>query len=90
MHEVRIRPHQGCCQPCQTWLSLSEAKHLEWDTLRTEEDRRFNYGEPRMVGYALRGSRLYCMVYTDRGESRRIISLRKSNNREVRAYANQD
>ena len=71
-------------------VSLSMAEHLEWDTLRAREDRRFDYGESRMVGYALRGSCLYCVVYTDRGDIRRIISLRKTNNREKQDYANQD
>jgi hypothetical protein len=40
-----------------------------------------------MIGYALMGDRLYCVVYTDRGSQRRNISLRKANNREIRRYA---
>jgi uncharacterized DUF497 family protein len=48
---------------------------------------RRNYGEPRFIGYALCADRLYCVVYTDRGEARRIISLRKANLREVTIYA---
>ena len=71
-------------------LALSEAEHLEWDTLWAWQDRRFDYGEQRMVGLALRGERLFCVVYTDRGDTRRFISLRKANNREKIAYANQD
>ncbi|WP_257281187.1 BrnT family toxin [Endozoicomonas sp. ISHI1] len=71
-------------------LSLSEAECLDWDTLKASEDHRYDYGEQRMVGFASRGKRLYCVVYTDRGEKRRIISLRKANKREVRIYANQD
>lgn len=39
-----------------------------------------------MIGYALMGDRLYCVVFTDRGEIRRIISLRKANNREIKKY----
>ncbi|WP_422139117.1 BrnT family toxin [Endozoicomonas sp. ALC020] len=70
--------------------SKTEAERLEWDTLCAWKDQRFDYGEQRMVGFALWGERLYCVVYTDRGETRRIISLRKANNREKTAYANQD
>jgi len=37
--------------------------------------------------YAYIGLRLYCVVYTDRDDQRRIISLRKANNREIKNYA---
>jgi uncharacterized protein (DUF4415 family) len=40
------------------------------------EDQRKDYGEARMIGYGY--LRLYCEAYTDRGEERRIISLRKA------------
>ncbi len=39
-----------------------------------------------MIGYAPIGRRLYCVVFVDRGEVRRVISLRKANSREVRMY----
>ncbi|WP_257266002.1 MULTISPECIES: BrnT family toxin [unclassified Endozoicomonas] len=68
-------------------LPLSEAEHLEWDTLWAWQDRRCNYGEQRMVGLAYLGLRLCCVVYTDRGDVRRIISLRKANKREMKRYA---
>ncbi|MHB1618527.1 MAG: BrnT family toxin [Sulfuricella sp.] len=53
-------------------------------TLWAEQDARHAYGEVRMIGYALIRTRLYCVVFTERGEDRRIISLRKANPREVR------
>lgn len=34
--------------------------------------------------------RLYCVVYVDREDERRIISLRKANYREAIQYANQN
>ena len=52
-----------------------------------KQDKRFDYVETRMLGYAFIGERLYCVVYTDRGSNRRIISLRKANNREKKSYA---
>lgn len=66
--------------------SLAAAAWLEWDTLFAMEDRRKGYGEPRMLGYARMGDRLYCIVFTDRTNARRIISLRKANNREIARY----
>ncbi len=40
-----------------------------------------------MIGYALVGARLYCVVFAGRAGVRRIISLRKANDREVDLYA---
>ena len=71
-------------------VSLAEAKALEWDTLLCMPDNRRDYGELRFIGYALMGSRLYCVVFTDRENIRRVISLRKANSREVVRYASKN
>jgi uncharacterized DUF497 family protein len=68
-------------------ISLADAQFLDWESLLTYADSRRDYGEQRMIGYTIFGNRLYCVVYVDRGDHRRIISLRKANNREVRFYA---
>lgn len=72
-------------------VSLALANELEWDTLECKSDTRREYGEPRQIGYAIAGTRLYCVVFVDRPEDapteRRIISLRKANRREVNHYA---
>lgn len=68
-------------------VSLALAAELEWETLWADADTRHSYGETRFIGYAVRVDRLYCVVFTDRGEQRRIISLRKANPREVKRYA---
>lgn len=67
---------------------LSLAIKLEWDLLLTAVDIRNDYGECQMVGYAPINDRVYCVVYVDRDQQRRIISLRKANKREVKSYAN--
>ena len=71
-------------------VSLAQAKELEWDSLIAMRDDRHDYGEHRMIGFAFWGERLFCVVYTDRGEQRRIISLRKANKREVQFYVSQN
>ena len=71
-------------------VSLADAVRLEWDELLAKADNRANYGEVRMVGYAPIHDRLFCVVFTHRDGERRIISLRKANDREVMSYANQD
>ncbi len=71
-------------------LALELAEELDWDTLECKPDTRREYGEPRQIGYAIAGDRLYCVVFVDRPADapaeRRIISFRKANNREVKSY----
>ncbi|WP_330995914.1 BrnT family toxin [Cupriavidus necator] len=51
-----------------------------------EIDDRKPYGETRYIAYGPIGRRLYCPVFTIRGNTLRVISLRKANSREVRDY----
>ncbi len=67
-------------------LSLSDAKKLEWDDALIWQDTRRDYGEARMIALGSIGERLYCVVYVDREDARRIISLRKANNKEKILY----
>jgi len=68
-------------------VSLALAKFFEWDTAQIEEDLRFDYGEQRFQATGYIGARLYFMVFCVRGETIRVISLRKTNKREERHYA---
>ena len=67
-------------------LSLSLAKKLVWDEALVWVDDRFEYGELRMVGLVPEGNRLYYVAFVDRGEVRRVISLRFAERREVKHY----
>lgn len=67
-------------------VSLSLASQIEWSEVWFEVDDRRDYREVREIGYAVIDSRLYCVVYTQRGNSMHIISLRKANRREVKRY----
>lgn len=62
------------------------AADLEWGMLLATPDTRRDYGEQRLIGFAPIGERVYCVVFTDRGDERRMISLRKANSREVTRY----
>nr|WP_103035513.1 BrnT family toxin [Castellaniella caeni] len=55
----------------------------------TKPDTRQDYGEVREIGYAVMDDRLYCVVFTQRGDKMHVISLRKANSREVRDYVKQ-
>jgi uncharacterized DUF497 family protein len=54
-------------------------------TLQTP-DRRFDYGEPRIKTLGLLQGRVLMIVWTPRGSARRIISMRKANDREKAAF----
>jgi len=87
-------PHKEAANLAKHGLSLEMAEELEWDSLECKPDTRRDYGEPRQIGYAIAGERLYCVVFVDRPEyaptERRIISLRKANSREVKQYDTND
>lgn len=68
-------------------VSLAETTNIEWESALTWPDARRSYGETRWIAIGYIGLRLYVVVYTDRGKTRRIISLRKANLREIRRYA---
>lgn len=68
-------------------VSLRLATELEWESAVTWSDVRRDYGEPRQSALVLLGERLYFVAFVDRADVRRIISLRKANNREKVLYA---
>lgn len=59
---------------------LNRMKHGVW------VDGRFEYGEMRLIALALETNTLYYVAFVDRGEQRRIISLRPATRREVKHY----
>jgi uncharacterized DUF497 family protein len=64
-------------------LDMADAgKVFDGATLTVEDDRK-DYGEQRYITVGRLGGR---MVWTPRGEVRRIISLRKANGKEQKAY----
>lgn len=53
----------------------------------TLEDIRDDYGEMRYITVGKLDGRMVVMIWTPRGETRRIISMRKANEREQARYA---
>ena len=50
----------------------------------TRRDDRNDYGEERFITAGRLDGRLVIMVWTQRGKARRIISMRKANEREIK------
>jgi uncharacterized DUF497 family protein len=53
------------------------------------QDDRFDYGETRMVTVGRLGARMVIVVWTQRGDARHIISMRKANAREQIRFGRQ-
>ena len=52
----------------------------------TVEDNRKDYGEPRYITIGFLANRMVILAWTQRGKVRRIISMRKANEREQAVY----
>ncbi len=59
-------------------LSLAFAGDLDWDSAVVVIDHRYQYDELRMRGLVPQGNKLYYVVFVDRGDKRRVISLRRA------------
>ena len=58
---------------------------LSGDVIRRRDDR-FDYGETRWITVGDLGSKIVVLVWTERGQARRIISMRMANDRERDEY----
>jgi uncharacterized DUF497 family protein len=67
-------------------VDLALAAEFDFDTALLKVDIRKSYGELRHVAIGYIYGRLHVMVFTKRGQTVRVISLRKANQREERAY----
>lgn len=59
---------------------------MDWARAAFTPDGRKEYGEMRIVALVMLGNRLHTCIYTQRGANKRIISLRKSNEKEEIRY----
>ncbi|MBO9535326.1 BrnT family toxin [Herbaspirillum sp.] len=84
---IAFNPAKDAINLAKHGISLAAATRIEWDTLYAVPDTRQTYGEERMIGIGYIGLRLFVVVYVDRDDRRRIISLRKANRREENRYA---
>lgn len=51
-----------------------------------QEDDRFDYGERRMMTIGFLRDRMVVVIWTQRGITRHVISMRKANDREKGKY----
>ena len=61
-------------------------EQFDWDTAYFKPDRRFEYGEDRVIAYGRVDGRGFAVVFVRRGDQVRIISLRPAHEKEMRRY----
>jgi len=69
-------------------VSLGMASQLDWGSALVWVDERHAYGELRMIALVPEPPVLFYVAFVDRGDLRRIISLRRANQRETNHYVN--
>lgn len=67
-------------------LDFARATEIFAGVTFTQRDDRVDYGEDRFITFGVLDDRMVAIVWTDRGETRRIISMRKANEREKARY----
>ena len=84
--QIEFDPAKDSANQAKHGVSLALAEELDWDAALVWIDERFENDEWRMIALAPKAGILYYVAFVDRGEVRRIISLRRANRREVKHY----
>ncbi len=87
---IEFDPTKDASNRLKHGVSLAMAAELDWDAAWVWVDERVEYNEMRMIALAPKTAILYYVAFVDRGDVRRIISLRRANRREVKHYVDND
>lgn len=85
--EIEFDPEKRNKTLAERGLDFARAGEVFAGHHLTAEDTREDYSEPRRITVGKLDGRMVVMVWTPRGEVRRIISMRKANEREQARYA---
>mgnify|MGYP001229261006 FL=1 len=84
--EIEFDPIKNIANQAKHGVSLALGSELDWDAALVWIDERYGYDEVRMIALAPKTNTLYYVAFVDRGETRRIISLRHATRSEVTHY----
>ena len=85
--DIEYSPIKRDATLAERGLDMARAAEIFGGATLTVEDDREDYGETRLITIGFLESSMVVIVWTQRGAARRIISLRKDNEREQKAYA---
>ena len=80
--DISFDPAKRAANLAKHGLDLADAAQVFAGLKFTMQDDRFDYGEDRFITMGLLDGRMVVCIWTDRGDTRRVISLRKANDRE--------
>ena len=83
---IEFDPAKDEANQAKHGVSLLMAAELDWEVALVWVDERFEYHEMRVIALAPNTEILYYVAFVDRGNVRRIISLRRATRREVKHY----
>ena len=83
---IEFDPAKDEANQAKHGVSLLMAVELDWEAALVWVDDRVEYNETRMIALAPKTEILYYVAFVDRGDVRRVISLRRANRREVKHY----
>jgi uncharacterized protein len=66
-------------------VDFADAIEFDWENAITIPDRRFDYGEVRLMAISKFREHVHSIVYVQR-ERRRLVSFRRANKKEVLRY----
>lgn len=84
--KIEFDPQKSQRNEYERGLPFHLAAELDWQRAIVRPDTRFNYPEPRFLALAFLGASLHVIVFTPISNGIRVISFRKANKREVKAY----
>jgi len=85
--EYEFDPAKNIANHAKHGIPFEAMEFFDWETAQIENDVRYPYPEPRFKATGYISERLYVVIFCLRGHSRRIISMRKANPREMKRYA---
>jgi len=80
--EIEFDPAKDAANLAKHGISLEAGAQVIKRAVAKITDTRFDYGEERFIAFGYMDRRLYVCVFTARGETTRIISVRKASKRE--------
>jgi uncharacterized DUF497 family protein len=84
--DVAYDPTKNAKNSKDRQLSFDRAGDLGWNAAHIRLDERHEYGEPRWIALGPLDGRLQVLVFSETRAGIRVISFRKANARERRAY----
>lgn len=86
MAEIEFDPRKSRANLEKHGIDLPTAARIWEDVVIERQDNRRDYGETRIIALGAIEGRVLVVVYTWRGDRRRLISARKANTDESQIY----